>query len=305
MKGIDVSRWQGNIDWKKVKADGIGFVFIKATEGVGYTDPNFAKNVQGAYNVGLDIGAYHFARFTSKQDAINEAKYFVSVITGKPLNLPHVLDIETNDAGLSYGELTEAVQAFLNYVRENTKHPVMIYTYKSFLNKFKKPSDVPFWYARYGVEKPDIECDYWQYTDKGKVNGINGYVDLNLLMRDTHPVKVKVAKQSKPTDQPSGDIYIVRNGDTLSEIAKKFNTTVNELVKLNNIKNPDLIYVGQKLLIKRNTAKANSPQYYVVKRGDTLSGIAKKYKTTVKELQRLNGIKNPNLIYAGQKLRVK
>ncbi|KJE26431.1 spore coat assembly SafA domain protein [Geobacillus kaustophilus] len=312
MKGIDVSRWQGSIDWNKVKADGIEFVFVKATEGYGYVDPNFEQNVRGAYNAGLDVGAYHFARFESVNDAINEAKHFVNTVKDKPLNLPLVLDLETNEHGLSYAELTKAAETFLNYVRESTQFPVMVYTNKSFLSKFQKPSGVLLWYARYGVAKPDVDCDYWQYTDKGKVNGINGYVDMNLLMRSEHPAKVvkptqkvEAVRQSKPQAKPTGDIYIVRSGDTLSEIAKKFNTTVSELVKFNNIKDPNKIYVGQKLRIRGSATVKSSPQYYVVQRGDTLSEIAVKFKTTVKKLQRLNGIKDPNKIYAGQKLRVK
>lgn len=92
--------------------------------------------------------------------------------------------------------------------------------------------------------------------------------------------------------------YTVKKGDNLTKIAKMFNTTANELVQLNNIKNPNLIYPGQVLSVQGST-------YYTVKKGDTLSGIAKKYDTTVSKLVQMNSIKNPDLIYAGQKLRVR
>lgn len=95
--------------------------------------------------------------------------------------------------------------------------------------------------------------------------------------------------------------YIVQRGDTLSAIAQRYGTTVNEIVKLNNIKNPNLINVGQKLIIKQTTKAV----YYIVKRGDTLYKIAQTYGTTVDKLVSLNNIKNPNLINVGQKLRVK
>ena len=98
-----------------------------------------------------------------------------------------------------------------------------------------------------------------------------------------------------------GSIYVVKAGDTLSGIAAKFGTTVSELVKLNNISNPNLIYVGQVLKIPSGGAVRET---YVVKAGDTLSGIAAKFGTTVSELVRLNNISNPDLIYAGQVLKV-
>src|SRR5690606_36010449 len=116
-------------------------------------------------------------------------------------------------------------------------------------------------------------------------------------------------KTTKTTPKTSTTTtYVVKKGDTLSHIAKRFGTTVNELVRLNNIKNPNLIYVGQKLKIKGTASSENNSkaQYYTVKKGDTLSHIAVRYKTTVTNLVKLNpSIKNPNLIYPGQKIRVK
>lgn len=91
------------------------------------------------------------------------------------------------------------------------------------------------------------------------------------------------------------------HGDTLTSIANKFGTTVGELVRINNIKNPDLIFAGRKLKLK-NTA---SDDYYTIQAGDTLSGIAARFGTSVEYLARLNNIKNPDLIYAGTKIKIK
>lgn len=98
-------------------------------------------------------------------------------------------------------------------------------------------------------------------------------------------------------------VYIVKRGDTLSEIALKYGTTISNIVTLNNIRNPNLIYPGQKLTININNSSTNST-IYIVKKGDTLSEIALKYSTTVLNIASLNNIGNPNLIYPGQKLAI-
>ena len=98
-------------------------------------------------------------------------------------------------------------------------------------------------------------------------------------------------------------IYTIKRGDTLSEIALEYSTTVVSLVELNNIKNPNLIYAGETLKIRSNNESIGS--YYTIKRGDTLSEIALKFNTTVSELVKKNDIINPNLIYAGDRIRIK
>src|SRR5690606_30175023 len=114
----------------------------------------------------------------------------------------------------------------------------------------------------------------------------------------------KASSSNKTTAKTT--TYTVKKGDTLSHIAKRFGTTVSNLVKINNIKNPNLIYPGQKIRISGSASLSSKAQYYTVKKGDTLSHIAVRYKTTVSNLVKLNpNIKNPNLIYPGQRIRVK
>ena len=145
----------------------------------------------------------------------------------------------------------------------------------------------------------------WQYTSTGKVNGISGYVDRNQF---TDEVFLSYAKPL-PTPENNNNssentiIYIVKKGDTLSQIAINYNTTVSTITSLNpNIKNPNLIYIGQKITLISNTSNNNFNTIYIVQKGDTLSKIANKYNTTVQQLVSLNGIKNPNLIYPNQKI---
>ena len=116
-----------------------------------------------------------------------------------------------------------------------------------------------------------------------------------------------------PTPTPNPDYpnegetiyYTVKWGDTLTALARKYGTTVQSIVDLNNIANPNLIYVGQKLLIKTNSSAEQEEVIYTVVRGDTLSQIALKYGTTVSSIVALNNIPNPNLIYPGQKFVIK
>lgn len=113
---------------------------------------------------------------------------------------------------------------------------------------------------------------------------------------------------SKPVTSTNSTVtYTVKKGDTLSAIAKKYNTTYQKIASDNGIKNPNLIRIGQVLKINTNqkNTSTSSITYYTVKKGDTLSAIAKKYGTSVNNIVKLNNIKNPNLIYPNQKIRVK
>ncbi|KYC72960.1 hypothetical protein B4092_4997 [Bacillus licheniformis] len=134
---------------------------------------------------------------------------------------------------------------------------------------------------------------------------------MNICYRDGLKAKVSGKTEKAPAAKPVSNkkpvktetVYTVKKGDTLSEIAQKYSTTVKALQSLNNIKDPNKIYVGQKLKI--GGSSSNKKQYYTIKSGDTLSGISKKFNTSIKTLQNWNSIKNPDKIYAGQKIRVK
>lgn len=194
MKIIDVSKWQNKIDWKTVKAKNpdITGVFIKATEGVGYTDPFAKTNAQAAAKAGLSIGFYHFASLNTLQvekDAQAEAQAFVKVVSsfGVTLSLPLVLDIERNDSGLSKEKVLEWVKAFFSELQKLGFQDVALYSYTPFLNQNLPEGHglgaLKLWLASYTL-KPAIPKGWvgywlWQYTSKGTVEGIKGGVDLN------------------------------------------------------------------------------------------------------------------------------
>ena len=132
---------------------------------------------------------------------------------------------------------------------------------------------------------------------------LNNISNPNLI----YPGQVLIIRENGSTTPPSGTItYTVQRNDNLTSIANRFGTTVSELVRLNNISNPNLIYPGQVLIIRENGSDIpDGTQTYTVQQGDTLSEIAARFGTTVSELVRLNNISNPNLIYPGQVLIIR
>lgn len=319
IKGIDISHWQndaGPIDWNKVKKDGVEFVIVKATEGTGYVDPYFKANVKNAKKVGLKVGAYHFARFETESKMKAELNHFLKTIKGMGLTYPAVLDLEDQSLNVSKSKLTDLAKQFLDGI-EDAGYFAMLYTYTSYIDSKldeSKLKDYALWMARYS-SKLGRDADIWQYSQTGKVNGIKGDVDLNWGYRSDlfgekgktvdkpKATTPKPAPKPKPKATPS--THTVKSGDTLSEIAVKYGTTTANLKSINGLKDADVIYIGQKIKLTGSapTPKATTKNY-TVKSGDTLSGIASKNGTTVAKLKSLNGIKDADVIFAGQKIKL-
>lgn len=186
IKGIDVSHWQGAIDWAKVKTDGVIFAFIKATQGTSYSKEDyFRNNAPRALGSGIHVGAYHYGVFSTVQEAKAEAAYFLSVIKDFKLTYPVVLDLEENKKGASKDQLTDAAIVFLEAL-ENAGYFAMLYTGKSFLEtQLDEARLKPYalWVARYNSFL-GRSADIWQFTSSGSVNGISGNVDVNWSYRD-------------------------------------------------------------------------------------------------------------------------
>lgn len=193
-RGIDVSHWQGEINWKLVKNDGVFFAFIKATEGVDYQDPRFSVNFREAKKAGIYTGAYHFCTPSDTEDAVHEAEFFISIVkkTGgfDIFNLPPVIDIEQN-RGLDKKQVSTIIQTWIETVREQARVDPIIYSYSYFIRDYIDSSlcDASLWLAHYDLKQlPDIpgwkSWLFFQYTDKGRVNGIEGNVDLNVFAGD-------------------------------------------------------------------------------------------------------------------------
>ncbi|SHJ36177.1 Lyzozyme M1 (1,4-beta-N-acetylmuramidase), GH25 family [Clostridium cavendishii DSM 21758] len=297
-KGIDISNWQGNINFTGAKNDGIEIVYIKATEGNYYADPYLDNYYEAAKNNGLLVGFYHY--FKANIDPKAQAQFFVDNIYGKTIECRLALDIEENE-GCDPDLLSNMCVEFLQEVEKLSGKGVVVYTYTNFAqnNLTTILSVYPLWIAHYEVDAPDDNpiWDSWvgfQYSDTGHVNGIDGNCDLDVFMDGI----LLDGTPTPPTPPPDPqNTYTVKPGDTLSSIAQMYGTTWQHLAEINNLSNPDLIYPGQVLII--DTGSQNT---YTVKSGDTLSGIAQMYGTTWQHLASINNISNPNLIYPGQVL---
>ncbi|GAB3646358.1 hypothetical protein GCM10028833_08060 [Glycomyces tarimensis] len=196
--GIDVSHYQGSINWNSVKSAGIDFAFIKATEGTSYRDPRFNANYPAAHGAGVIRGAYHFARPNASSGSA-QANYFASnggAWSRDNLTLPGVLDIEGPPSGaycygLSTTQMRSWVNSFYNTYKSRTGRDVIIYTTASWWNTCTgswtgMASKSPLWVAHWGVSSPTLPAGwrnttwtFWQYTDSGRVSGISGNVDRN------------------------------------------------------------------------------------------------------------------------------
>lgn len=312
-EGIDVSNWQKNINFTEVKNSGVQVVYIKASEGTTFKDPYLEQNYANAKSNGLKVGFYHYLTATSIDGARKQADFFTSVIAGKEYDCKLAMDYE-EFFGEGKTEINEIALAFMQRVSQITGKDVIVY---SNLNNIKNifGDDVALegdlWLAYYSNPNNLINTKSgWdtyigiQYTSTGRVPGIEGNVDMD---RFSQEIFVSSGGSGGPPENNSRPIYYkIKWGDTLSGIAYRYGVSVQQLASWNNIRNQNLIYAGNTLVIYANDSVAQQPSQniYVVKRGDTLWGIAMRYGTTVNRLVGLNGIPNRNLIYPGQIIRL-
>ncbi|MEN2765691.1 glycoside hydrolase family 25 protein [Ornithinibacillus xuwenensis] len=322
IKGIDISKHQGRINWDKVKADGVQFAMIRMGYGLAYEDEYFERNVKECERVGIPWGAYLYSYALNVEQAKQEAVFALKLLKGKNPTYPIAFDMEDADQykkkhGMpSNAVLVDMCHAFLDVV-ENSGYYVSLYASLHWLNtklNSSKLNRFDKWVAQWSDK-----CTYkgsfqmWQYTSSGSVDGISGRVDMNYAYRD-FPSHYNPKKEEKPKEQPKDKVqhvsnqvksHVVKAGDNLTKIANKYGTTVAVLVQLNNIKNKDLIYPGQKIKLPNGSASKTSKKYHTVERGDTVSALANKYGSAWSQIKSWNKLDSNYTIYPGQKLRVK
>lgn len=265
-KGIDVSEHNGNIDFAAGKAAGIEFAMIRAGYGWTSQDKKFEQNVTGFTNAGINVGAYWFIYATNVNEAIQNANKCIEVLSkfkGKftyPIGCDYEYDSDTysEKQGVKQNKAsrTAIIEAFCDRLEE-AGYYVSLYLNKDYIvNKvnYSELTQFDLWLAHWGVEKPYRECGMWQNSSKLNISGAT--FDSDIAFKDyaqiitgaglNHTTKTATAAP-KPVKFQT---YYVRKGDTLSGIARRFGTTVQQIAADNNIKNVNLIYVAQALKIR-------------------------------------------------------
>lgn len=183
--GIDVARYQGDIDWQTVSKEKILFVYIKATEGKTYTDPKFHQNIKGAQKAGLKVGAYHFFRMTS--GAQEQFNHFYSQVSKYKMDLIPMIDVEVPPKEVkSIKQVQDSLDVFIKLVTQKYGKKPMIYGTQSSYNTYcakPKYNNLHLYIGRYKSNiPPEIRgkgsYTIWQYSEHGKINGIPKTVDL-------------------------------------------------------------------------------------------------------------------------------
>lgn len=329
---VDVSNHQGNMtvgEYQTMRNNyGVKAITCKISEGTYYHDTYAANNIRNAEAAGLYINGYFFCRYNSIDGARAEAQYAVQMAKndGLPVNAVLCADIEAGQSSLGYGTNQLAISA-MKQVVESAGYRFDCYSMSSWLGNYL-PTNQIGWIANYPYNVSyDKFTDHhaWQWTDSYKFSCSYGGFDVSQLYDDyytgnqnknavisnadtTDVNKVQANKKDSPKNNSNMNAenvsnamvtYTVRSGDTLSGIAAKYGTSYQTLASLNGIVAPYVIYPGQTIKV---TGNASSSKSYVVKSGDTLSGIANKLGVNVNYLAGKNGISNINLIYVGQTL---
>ena len=229
INGVDISMWQGTVNWTSIKNAGNDFAFVKATEGIDYTDPRFTQNISGALAAGIYVGTYHYGSLGVNQsdpnDAINEANDFVDAIApyyaqGGNLLRP-VVDVETLPTGLGSVAAERAfvskwTRDFIGVVKNRLGFAPIIYCNTNYATNYFESNMAQYdlWVANYNYAPPTIPpasidgvwngWDFWQYTDKGSVSGVSGNVDRNVYQGTLSEMLAEFLAKP-PAPSPNGD----------------------------------------------------------------------------------------------------
>lgn len=331
---IDVSEHQGVIDWEQVK-DHIDGVILRCGYGMDIAsqdDKQWARNVAECERLGIPYGVYIYSYATNTDRAKSEAQHVLRLIQGHKLSYPVYFDIEEPGTegsavanAIAFGDIIEAAGYWCGVYYNRNWHNNVI---KGQLDRFTR------WGAGYGTNngqkqdnyKPGFGEDIWQYSSKGSVPGVSRNVDVNVCYRD-FPAEIGGGSTPAPAPQPTptpttkykeGDHVVfstcyasstdpISKAIPASKMARNHGVITGIYPGTHNpyLLDKNLCFVNDGDIRGFYNGGSSGAQYYTVKAGDCLSVIAQKYGTTVSQLQSWNGISNPDVIYAGQRIRVK
>lgn len=312
-QGITVNEFSADYDFASAKNSGIGAVVLRATAGDDYVDARLGEAARAVSDAGLRLGFYHYLTAEDVAEARAQAQFFASTISRYSYNLRPAVLPGTID-GLTTDEANDIIGAFLSALQTATGVAPVVYTDAQSANLLFGRSiaqNYPLWVidetnvdAPGAGNSPWSSWVGWQYRkslDPACQSGgtpISRFTAGMLRQQIVPPV---------PRPEPSSKLICVTvsYGDTLSAIARLFNVTVDEIAELNDIADPNRIFPGQRLFLRvASTVPYACCDQYIVKRGDTLGGIAERFGTTWRRLASINEIANPNLIYPGQVIKL-
>lgn len=311
-RGIDISEFQGEIDFEEVRRSGIEAVYIRVGAGE-YTDEYFAENYERAKAAGLKIGFYHYVTARSVDEGRRQARFFASLAAGREPDMRLAMDFEYFGS-LSVSQINAISEAYLDELTALTKREAVIYSdLSNARNIFSRAlaEKYPLWAAQYGADEPSANGKWrewvgFQYTDEGRVGGIYGNVDRNIFTEGiflSDSGRIDGEKRTTVRARTRTLTVYVRAGDTLWAIAREYGTTVEAIARENRIVDPNRIFAGERLRITL-PARGSGEEIYTVRRGDTPISIAGKFGVTLSALEDRNGLERGETIYAGDKLSI-
>lgn len=311
-RGIDISEFQGEIDFEEVRRSGIEAVYIRVGAGE-YTDEYFAENYERAKAAGLKIGFYHYITARSVDQGRRQARFFASLAAGREPDMRLAMDFEYFGS-LSVSQINAISEAYLDELTALTKREAVIYSdLSNARNIFSRAlaEKYPLWAAQYGADEPSANGKWrewvgFQYTDEGRVGGIYGNVDRNIFTEViflSDSWRIDGEKRTTVRARTRTLTVYVRAGDTLWAIAREYGTTVEAIARENRIVDPNRIFAGERLRITL-PARGSGEEIYTVRRGDTPISIAGKFGVTLSALEDRNGLERGETIYAGDKLSI-
>lgn len=310
--GIDISHWQSNMNLNKAKSEGVQFAIIRGMYG-NAKDVSFEDLYTKAKNSGLGVGAYQWGRASNVAQAREEAQLFVNYcLKGKQFEYPIYYDVEDSILiKLSVEELTNVIDAWCEVIEANGYFAGIYMNQSCFNNEVKGnklAKKYSQWRAFWTTENKKPVCQMWQFGGESnyvRTNVVAGMVcDQDYAYEDFPTIMKTNGLNGFGKSTPS----TTKTVDQLAQevLEGKWGTKETNPTREQNLTNAGYDY--QKVQDRVNeilNSSKSTIEYYIVKKGDNLTKIANAYKTTVNQLINWNNIKNANLIYPGQKLRVK
>ena len=310
-QGLTINEFTSGYNFPLAISQGIDAAILRATAGSNYTDARFPIAVQRVQEAGMRLGFYHYLIADDEDEAREQARFFASTIAPYEYDLRPAMLFEALE-GLSISQANAIALAFLNQVESSTGIAPVVYTDAESANVLwgrEIASRYPLWVIdERDASFPDAGSSSWdawvgwQYARTSDPDCLVGGIPVS---RFTEGMLARENQNPPSADDKKLICITIAPGDTLSGIARLFSTTVDEIVQLNNISNPNLIFPGQQLYLwVAQTVPYPCCDVYTVKRGDTLYAIGTRFGVDWRRIASINEISNPNLIIPGQILKL-